>query len=104
MSDSSSFAQDEAKKKGLPWTAAKGFDGSLPLGGVIPADLVSDPHHLTLWCSVNGVERQRASTGDMIWKVPTRHSLQTTPSPVTQIVRNSFFCYRRDRSGAGTLL
>mmetsp|Transcript_61196 Transcript_61196/g.147282 ORF Transcript_61196/g.147282 Transcript_61196/m.147282 type:complete len:144 (-) Transcript_61196:13-444(-) len=41
--------QEAAKKKGLPWTQAKGFDTSCPLGAVIPAEKVQDPHSLTLW-------------------------------------------------------
>jgi acylpyruvate hydrolase len=62
--------QDKAKKKGLPWTAAKGFDTSLPVGPFIPASLVADPMALTLWCNVNGVQRQRGCTGDMLFAIP----------------------------------
>lgn len=53
------LAQNAAKKKGLPWTQAKGFDTSLPHGAFIPASIVPDPHKLTLWCSVNGEETLR---------------------------------------------
>lgn len=62
--------QDAAKKKGLPWTAAKGFDTSLPVGPFIPASNVPDPMALTLWCRVNGVMRQRGTTADMLFSVP----------------------------------
>ena len=62
--------QDKAKKKGLPWTAAKGFDTSLPVGPFIPASQVQNPMALTLWCNVNGMQRQRGSTADMLFSIP----------------------------------
>ena len=62
--------QDKAKKKGLPWTAAKGFDTSLPVGSFIPAAHVVDPMALTLWCNVNGTQRQRGRTADMLFSIP----------------------------------
>mmetsp|Transcript_47521 Transcript_47521/g.126025 ORF Transcript_47521/g.126025 Transcript_47521/m.126025 type:complete len:120 (-) Transcript_47521:247-606(-) len=63
--------QEEAKQKGLPWTKAKGFDTSLPVGDLIPKDRVADPAALTLWLNVNGQSKQRASTSLMLFKVPT---------------------------------
>jgi 2-keto-4-pentenoate hydratase/2-oxohepta-3-ene-1,7-dioic acid hydratase in catechol pathway len=57
--------QEELKKKGLPWTAAKGRPGFAALGPFAPARL---PAELTL--SVNGAVRQRGSTSDMIFAVP----------------------------------
>jgi len=57
--------QDELKKKGLPWTMAKGRPGFAALGPFVPARL---PAALTL--SVNGVVRQRGGTADMIFPVP----------------------------------
>ena len=62
--------QDKAKKLGLPWTAAKGFDTALPVGPFIPASQVQNPMALTLWCNVNGVQRQRGSTSDMLFGIP----------------------------------
>jgi 2-keto-4-pentenoate hydratase/2-oxohepta-3-ene-1,7-dioic acid hydratase in catechol pathway len=62
--------QAEAKKKGLPWSVAKGFDTSAPVSRVVPASSVADPHALTISCSVNGTLRQRSSTGNMIYSVP----------------------------------
>ncbi|OAR05786.1 hypothetical protein LLEC1_05311, partial [Akanthomyces lecanii] len=41
-------AQNEAKRKGLPWDIAKGFDTFLPMSGVIPKDAVADPHDVEL--------------------------------------------------------
>ena len=62
--------QAEAKSKGLPWTAAKCFDTSLPHGAFIPLEEVLDPHNLTLWMHVNGEERQNGTTAHMIFRIP----------------------------------
>mmetsp|Transcript_51619 Transcript_51619/g.122890 ORF Transcript_51619/g.122890 Transcript_51619/m.122890 type:complete len:222 (+) Transcript_51619:3-668(+) len=93
--------QNTAKAKGLPWAASKGFDTSLPVGAFIPKALVKDPMDLTLWCKVNGDEKQRGSTKDMIFDVAQLvsvvsryHSLQEgdliltgTPEGVGPVVR-----------------
>lgn len=44
--------QDKAKKAGLPWTQAKGFDTFTPVSDFIPKDAVLDPHNLDLWLKV----------------------------------------------------
>ncbi len=59
--------QSEAKKKGLPWTVAKGFDTSAPLSEFVPSASVSDPHRLQVELSVNGTVRQKGSTSDFIF-------------------------------------
>ena len=61
--------QSEAKKKGLPWTLAKGFDTSAPLSSFVPADQVTDPHDLDLKLDVNGVTRQHSNTKNFIFKI-----------------------------------
>jgi 2-keto-4-pentenoate hydratase/2-oxohepta-3-ene-1,7-dioic acid hydratase in catechol pathway len=61
--------QNEAKKQGLPWSVAKGFDTSAPVSEFIPAGQIGDPYALTISCSVNGAVRQRASTGTMISRI-----------------------------------
>jgi acylpyruvate hydrolase len=61
--------QAEAKKKGLPWSVAKGFDTSAPVSEFVPAASVHDPHHLTLTLDVNGAARQRGNTADMIFPI-----------------------------------
>jgi acylpyruvate hydrolase len=61
--------QSEAKKKGLPWSVAKGFDTSAPVSTVANRDRVEDPHRLRLTLKVNGKIRQQASTGEMIFRV-----------------------------------
>jgi len=62
--------QADAKRKGLPWTVAKGFDTSAPLSGAVRRAAVGDPHALTLELRVNGTLRQRASTSSMLVRVP----------------------------------
>jgi len=61
--------QAEAKKKGLPWSVAKGFDTSAPVSSAVGRDKVTDPHNLMLSLRVNGQERQRSSTANMIFTV-----------------------------------
>ena len=61
--------QEEAKRKGLPWSIAKGFDTFLPVAGPVGKDVVTDPHDVELWLKVNGKERQRDSTGLMLFGI-----------------------------------
>jgi 2-keto-4-pentenoate hydratase/2-oxohepta-3-ene-1,7-dioic acid hydratase in catechol pathway len=52
------------------FTLGKSFDTHGPIGPfIITDDEVSDPHQLLLHLSVNGEERQRTSTGDMIYDI-----------------------------------
>jgi len=62
--------QEAVKKKGLPWTAAKGFDTFTPIGPFIPKQAVPDPHNLILALKVNGTYKQKGSTADMIFNIP----------------------------------
>lgn len=62
--------QDEAKRKGLPWDIAKGFDTFLPMSNVIPKTAIADPHDVELFLDVNGESRQRGSTGLMMYRIP----------------------------------
>ena len=61
--------QAEAKKKGLPWTLAKGFDTSAPVSEFIPVSRVSEPSSLLLQLNVNGTLRQKSGTNDLIFSV-----------------------------------
>lgn len=56
--------QEEAKKKGLPWTSSKGRPGFAAVGNFVPLTLPSE-----LALSVNGQPRQRGTTADMIHTV-----------------------------------
>ena len=62
--------QEEAKRKSIPWTAAKGFDTFLPLSKYIPKSAVPDPQDAELWLTVNGRDRQRDSTALMLFRIP----------------------------------
>lgn len=66
--------QEEAKRKGLPWTIAKGFDTFCPVGEVVSKERLGAPPggglgEVVIWLSVNGVERQRGRVADMIFPV-----------------------------------
>jgi len=61
--------QAEAKKKGLPWSVAKGFDTSAPLSPFVAPQHVPDPHTLDISLKVNGVFRQQSNTRHMIFRV-----------------------------------
>ncbi|KAK4053022.1 hypothetical protein OIV83_001756 [Microbotryomycetes sp. JL201] len=62
--------QDAAKAKGLPWSAAKGFDTACCLGDFIDASKIRDPHKLELWYKINGQTKQSDSTELMLYKIP----------------------------------
>lgn len=62
--------QDEAKKKGLPWTIAKGYDTFCPISAVIPKSLIPDPHNVVLHLSVNGEIKQQDNTELMLYRIP----------------------------------
>ncbi|PVF95942.1 hypothetical protein CPB86DRAFT_710215 [Serendipita vermifera] len=62
--------QDAAKKKGLPWSTAKGFDTFTPISDFIPKTSISDPNSLNLWLKINGQFKQNGTTGDMIFRIP----------------------------------
>ncbi len=61
--------QAEAKRKGLPWTLAKGFDTSAPLSSFVPASRVQDPHALDIQLNVNGEPRQSSNTKNLIFTI-----------------------------------
>ncbi|CAL8575407.1 hypothetical protein XPA_001332 [Xanthoria parietina] len=63
-------AQDEAKKKGLPWSIAKGFDTFLPLSNYLPKTAIPDPQNVELWLSVNHEMKQKDSTQLMLFPIP----------------------------------
>ncbi|HEX8547972.1 MAG TPA: fumarylacetoacetate hydrolase family protein, partial [Cytophagaceae bacterium] len=58
--------QDNLKSKGLPWTLAKGFNGSAPVSEFIMANEFTDLNAINFSLSVNGVEKQKGFSGNMI--------------------------------------
>jgi 2-keto-4-pentenoate hydratase/2-oxohepta-3-ene-1,7-dioic acid hydratase in catechol pathway len=50
----------------------KSFDGACPIGPyIVTQDEIPNPHHLKISCRVNGVLKQEANTGQMIFDIPT---------------------------------
>ena len=61
------------------FTLGKSFDTHGPIGPwITTADEVADPQALMLHASVNGEERQRGSTGDMIYRITEQIAYLTT--------------------------
>jgi acylpyruvate hydrolase len=61
--------QAEAKKKGLPWAVAKGFDTSAPISKFVEKNLVGAPHNLDISLKVNGTVRQQSNTRNMMFSI-----------------------------------
>ncbi|WP_020560218.1 fumarylacetoacetate hydrolase family protein [Thiofilum flexile] len=50
----------------------KSLDGACPMGPyIVTKDEMPNPHHLKISCRVNGVIKQDANTGQMIFDIPT---------------------------------
>ncbi len=63
--------QDQAKKRGEPWTVSKGFDTFGPISPITPKSRVSDPHRLKISLKRNGELKQKSNTEHLIFKIPT---------------------------------
>jgi len=61
--------QSEAKKKGQPWSLAKGFDTSCPISGFIDKTEIKNHNEIDIWLKVNGETRQSGNTKDMIFPI-----------------------------------
>jgi 2-keto-4-pentenoate hydratase/2-oxohepta-3-ene-1,7-dioic acid hydratase in catechol pathway len=62
--------QEEAKKKGLPWSICKGFDTFTALSPMIPKEKIPDPHNVFMELRINGKAIQSDSTNLMIFRIP----------------------------------
>ncbi|SDP54938.1 fumarylpyruvate hydrolase [Rhodoferax sp. OV413] len=62
--------QQQAKRAGGPWEAAKAFDHSAPCTPLVPVTVCGHPKQGAIWLTVNGMERQRADLADLLWPVP----------------------------------
>ena len=58
--------QAAAKKAGLPWTRAKGFRGSAPVGPFVPVAAVPALDRLHFTLTIDGVVKQRGDTAQML--------------------------------------
>lgn len=61
--------QATAKKQGMPWTVAKGYDTFAPLGPIIVPAQNLDPSNLNIWLKVNGEAKQQGNTNLMVFSV-----------------------------------
>lgn len=61
--------QSEAKKKGHPWSVAKGYDTFCPVSRFIEKDKIN-LDSTKLWLKVDGELKQDGSTSDMVFSVP----------------------------------
>ncbi len=62
--------QANAKKKGLPWTLAKGFDGSAPVSRFKKNDNNLITTNTMLRLTINNQLRQQDTIGNMIFPIP----------------------------------
>lgn len=62
--------QDNAKKAGLPWAVAKGFDDSATLTDFVLASQVPDWAHIEFQMYLNGQLRQHGHIENMIYSLP----------------------------------
>ena len=61
--------QDKAKKFGLPWSIAKGFDTFAPISDVVLKENIPNPNNLELLLKVNGEIKQNSNTKFMIYSI-----------------------------------
>ncbi len=61
--------QRDARDMRLPWEVGKSFDASAPCGAIAQGCDPAQFEHCAITLSLNGVERQRGDTGQMIWSV-----------------------------------
>ena len=61
--------QNDMKKQGRPWCIGKGFDHSAPIGPITPATNAGDVANAEIYVQVNGQDRQRSNTSQLIWNI-----------------------------------
>ena len=100
--------QNELKQQGLPWTTAKSFVGSAPVGPVVPLERFADPGAIRFSLTVNDTLRQQGDLSQLTFDIPTLlttlaalHPLEPgdlvftgTPAGVGPIRRGDRFCLR----------
>lgn len=58
--------QTKAKTKGLPWTLAKGFNGSAPVSEFLPVEDFPEWENINFGLKLNGELKQQGNSGMMI--------------------------------------
>lgn len=61
--------QSIMKNGGKPWSIAKGFDASAPIGPITPKSQAGAIEQAAVVLSVNGQTRQSGNTNQMIWSI-----------------------------------
>jgi fumarylpyruvate hydrolase len=61
--------QAAAKKAGRPWSIAKGFDQSAPIGAIHRIEETGELTTGAITLDVDGVQRQRGDLSELIWNV-----------------------------------
>ena len=61
--------QNDMKKQGRPWCIGKGFDHSAPIGPITPPAQAGDVANAEISVQVNGQDRQRSNTSQLIWNI-----------------------------------
>lgn len=58
------------QKRTTQWMIGKSFDTFAPLGpALVTPDEIPDPYSLELWLTLNGIERQRTNTANLIFSI-----------------------------------
>lgn len=61
--------QQKLKEKGLPWTLAKGFNGSAPISDFLPKDSFSNLNDLNFSLEIDGKLKQKGNTKMMLYNI-----------------------------------
>jgi fumarylpyruvate hydrolase len=61
--------QAVAKKAGRPWSIAKGFDQSAPIGEIVRIEETGELASGAITLDVDGTPRQKGDLSDLIWNV-----------------------------------
>jgi len=62
--------QTRAKKGGLPWAVAKGFDCAATVTPFVPGNAIQDPMQILFEMYLNGELKQRGETCNMLFSIP----------------------------------
>lgn len=63
--------QEKAREKGLPWTLAKGFNGSAPVSEFLPLAQFTDLKNINFSLKINGTEKQKGNSALMLFSFET---------------------------------
>jgi 2-keto-4-pentenoate hydratase/2-oxohepta-3-ene-1,7-dioic acid hydratase in catechol pathway len=61
--------QQKLKEKGLPWTLAKGFNGSAPISDFLPKNTFSNLYDLNFSLEIDGKLKQKGNTKMMLYNI-----------------------------------